>query len=98
MTVGLQHGVPLQAYVDALALGRFPPTGPVEGDLSVAYASSVLDYVVRTLSAHAYLGHCTAPEPLSHPEPAPPPMLPLDLPQVPRNPPCCTGLRLVARR
>ena len=97
MTVGLQHGVPLQAYVDALALGRFPPAGPVEGDSSVAYASSVLDYVVRTL-AHAYLGHCTAPEPLSHPEPAPPPMLPLDLPQVQRNPTRRTGLRLVAHR
>jgi ribonucleoside-diphosphate reductase alpha chain len=93
MSVGLQHGVPLQAYVDALALGRFPPAGAVEGDPAVAYATSVLDYAVRTL-AHAYLGHCTAPEPLPQPEPSPPPLLPLDLPKMPRR----AGLRLVARR
>ena len=93
ISVGLQHGVPLQTYVDALALSRFAPAGFVEGDSSVAYASSIMDYVVRTL-AHAYLGHCTAPEPLPQPEPTPPPLLPLDLPTVPRR----AGLRLVARR
>jgi ribonucleoside-diphosphate reductase alpha chain len=93
LSVGLQHGVPLQAYVEAWALGRFAPAGPVEGDPSVAYATSILDYCVRTL-AHAYLGHCTAPEPLPQPEPAPPPLLPLDLPVTPRR----AGLRLVARR
>jgi hypothetical protein len=93
MSVGLQHGVPLQAYVDALALGRFAPAGIVEGDPSVGYATSALDYAVRTL-AHAYLGHCTAPEPLPKPEPTPPPLLPLDLPVAPRR----AGLRLVARR
>lgn len=97
MSIGLQHGVPLQAYVDALALGRFPPAGTVEGDPAVTYATSVLDYAVRSL-AHAYLGHCTAPDPLPQPEPEPPPLLPLDLPQSSQGTRRRAGLRLVARR
>ncbi len=92
MTIGLQHGVPLADYVDALALVRFAPAGPVEGDPAITYATSVLDYVVRSL-AHAYLGH-SVPEPMPEVTLPPPPLLPLDLPETPRP----RRLRLVANR
>ncbi len=91
LTIGLQHGVPLADYVDAFALTRFPPAGAVDGDPSIAYATSVLDYAVRSL-AHAYLGHCAVADPLPAAAPLPPPSLPLDLPETPRR------LRLVSAR
>ncbi len=61
VSLGLQHGVPLEAFVDAFALGRFGPAGTVEGDPDVARATSVPDYVVRVLAAQ-YLGRAV-PEP-----------------------------------
>ncbi len=90
ISLGLQHGVPLEAFVDALGLTRFGPAGEVEGDPSVAQATSLLDYVARHLSA-SYLGR---------PLPAPPaeawedraPPLPLELP---RHEPARPLLRVV---
>ena len=93
VSLGLQHGVPLQDYVDSLTLTRFGPAGAVDGDGAVRYATSVLDYVFRTL-AHAYLGHCTVPEATPGPADADPaPFLPMELPRA-RRP----GLRLVSDR
>ena len=82
VSIGLQHGVALDAYVEAFAHTQFGPAGVVEGDPAVAQATSLLDYVFRSLSVN-YLGR-----PLPEPEftPAPDgredaPLLPLDLPR-----------------
>ncbi len=83
VSLGLQHGVPLDAYVEAFAYSRIGPHGTVEGDSSVGTASSLLDYAFRTL-AHAYGGRILpdAPEQDAAPEAAPvEALLPLDLPR-----------------
>ena len=58
---------------------RFGVAGSVEGDAAVTRATSVLDYVFRSLAAH-YLGRADLPRPEVEEEPAAPPLLPLDLP------------------
>jgi hypothetical protein len=81
VSIGLQHGVSLDAYVDALAMSDFGPAGLVDGDPSVGQASSLVDYVMRSLAAN-YLGRllpeaeyaATGTEDGS-------PLLPLDLPR-----------------
>jgi ribonucleoside-diphosphate reductase alpha chain len=55
VSLGLQHGVPLEAYVEAFTFTRFGPAGTVEGDPAVAHATSLLDYTFRHLAAN-YLG------------------------------------------
>ena len=55
VSIGLQHGVGLERYVEAFAHSQFGPSGAVDGDPSIAWASSPLDYVSRAL-AEAYLG------------------------------------------
>jgi hypothetical protein len=77
VSLGLQRGVALEEFVEAFTLTRFGPAGPVEGDPAVGRATSVLDYVFRTLAAH-YL-HVELPPPEAD-EDATPPLLPLDLP------------------
>jgi hypothetical protein len=92
VSLGLQHGVPLEEYVEAFTLTRFGPAGRVEGDTDVAHATSPLDYVFRNLAIN-YLGACTIPEGIPEAaEPDPLPLLPLDLPTQQRRRP---GLRLV---
>jgi hypothetical protein len=61
VSIGLQHGVPLEAYVDAFACTRFGPAGAVEGDPAVRRATSLLDYAFRHLAAN-YLGRRDLPE------------------------------------
>jgi len=82
VSIGLQHGVELETFVDAFAHTEFGPAGLVEGDPAVGYASSLLDYVFRSLSVN-YLGRplpeAEIPDPL--PDPARDPLLPLDLPR-----------------
>jgi ribonucleoside-diphosphate reductase alpha chain len=83
VSLGLQHGVPLEEFVDAFTHTRFGPAGMVEGDPAVARATSVLDYVFRTLAVH-YLGRTDLPEAPVEEEPeseSGPPLLPLDLPR-----------------
>ncbi len=80
MSLGLQHGVPLEEFVDSFVATRFGVAGAVEGDAAVARATSVLDYVFRSLAAH-YLGRTDLPQPDVEEEPAAPPLLPLDLPE-----------------
>jgi ribonucleoside-diphosphate reductase alpha chain len=83
VSLGLQHGVPLEAFVEAFTLTRFGAAGAVEGDATVGRATSLLDYMFRHL-ATAYLGACHVPE--ASAEEAEPsrattaPLLPLDLP------------------
>ena len=88
VSLGLQHGVRLEEFVEAFGLTRFGPAGAVEGDPEVERATSVLDYVFRSLAV-TYLNR-RLPEPdVEVSEQAP---LPLDLPAGGRR----RGLRLVA--
>lgn len=47
VSLGLQNGVPLSAYVERLALVRFEPAGWTDSELG--YAHSIVDYVFRWL-------------------------------------------------
>lgn len=62
VSIGLQHGVPLDAYVSRYAGTVFEPSGPVD-DPEIEWAGSVPDYVFRRLAldfldraALSYLG------------------------------------------
>lgn len=86
VSLGLQHGVPLDAFVQAFTFTRFGPAGAVEGDPAVRQATSLLDYVFRHLASN-YLGRQDLPE--ADVEPADSvgdgardrsPLLPLDMP------------------
>jgi ribonucleoside-diphosphate reductase alpha chain len=55
ISLGLQHGVPLDEYVDAFTFTRFEPAGFVQGNDAIKSATSVLDYIFREL-AISYLG------------------------------------------
>jgi hypothetical protein len=86
VSLGLQYGVPLESYVEALTFTRFGPAGVVEGDPGVGRATSLLDYVFRHLAGN-YLGRRDMPEAeieeadmLGHGPRDPSPLLPLDLP------------------
>ena len=61
VSLGLQHGVPLDAFVEAFTFTRFGPAGAVEGDPAVSHATSLLDYAFRHLAAN-YLGRRDIPE------------------------------------
>ena len=50
ISLGLQYGVPLDEYVDAFTFTRFEPAGPVQGNDTIKYATSILDYVFRELA------------------------------------------------
>jgi ribonucleoside-diphosphate reductase alpha chain len=49
VSVGLQHGVPLQTFVDLFTFTRFEPQGAVEGHDRVKMSTSIVDYVFRAL-------------------------------------------------
>jgi ribonucleoside-diphosphate reductase alpha chain len=55
ISLGLQHGVPLEEFVDAFVFTRFEPNGMVKGNDRIKMATSVIDYVFREL-ALSYLG------------------------------------------
>ncbi|MCS0493590.1 vitamin B12-dependent ribonucleotide reductase [Ancylobacter sp. MQZ15Z-1] len=55
VSLGLQYGVPLEEYVDAFTFTRFEPAGPVQGNDTIKYATSILDYIFRELAV-SYLG------------------------------------------
>jgi ribonucleoside-diphosphate reductase alpha chain len=54
VSIGLQHGVPLEEFVDVFTFTRFEPQGPVDHP-NIKMATSVLDYVFRVLGME-YLG------------------------------------------
>ncbi|MCC6158972.1 MAG: vitamin B12-dependent ribonucleotide reductase [Deltaproteobacteria bacterium] len=54
VSLGLQHGVPLDEFVDAFVFTRFEPNGIVTGHKRIKMATSIVDYVFREL-AIAYL-------------------------------------------
>ena len=51
----LQYGVPLEELVDSFSFTRFEPAGAVQGHEAIKNATSILDYVFRTLG-YDYLG------------------------------------------
>jgi ribonucleoside-diphosphate reductase alpha chain len=55
ISLGLQHGVPLEEYVDAFVFTRFEPNGMVTGNPHIKMSTSVIDYIFREL-AISYLG------------------------------------------
>ncbi len=99
VSLGLQHGVPLDTFVEAFTLTRFGPAGAVEGDPAVKHATSFLDYAFRHLAAN-YLGRHDLPE--AEIEAADiaadgPPLLPLDLPAEGAARPKRRALRVVGK-
>ena len=55
ISLGLQHGVPLEEFVDAFVFTRFDPSGMVSGNEKIKMATSVIDYIFRELAV-TYLG------------------------------------------
>jgi ribonucleoside-diphosphate reductase alpha chain len=55
VSLGLQHGVPLEEYVDAFLFTRFEPNGMVQGNPHIKMTTSIIDYIFREL-AITYLG------------------------------------------
>jgi ribonucleoside-diphosphate reductase alpha chain len=55
ISLGLQHGVPLEEFVDAFVFTRFEPSGIVSGNAKIKMATSVIDYIFRELAV-TYLG------------------------------------------
>jgi ribonucleoside-diphosphate reductase alpha chain len=49
VSMGLQHGVPLESFVDQFTFTRFEPAGTVEGHPNVKFSTSMIDYVFRVL-------------------------------------------------
>lgn len=55
VSLGLQHGVPLERFVRAFTFTKFDPNGPVAGHAKIKHCTSLVDYIFRDLGAH-YLG------------------------------------------
>ena len=55
ISLGLQHGVPLEEFVDAFVFTKFEPAGIVTGNKRIKMATSVIDYIFRELAV-TYLG------------------------------------------
>jgi ribonucleoside-diphosphate reductase alpha chain len=55
ISLGLQHGVPLDEFVDAFVFTRFEPNGIVSGNPHIKMTTSLIDYIFREL-AITYLG------------------------------------------
>lgn len=72
ISLGLQHGVPLEEFVSAFTFTRFEPKGPVQGHPNVKSATSIVDYLFRALALE-YLGRTdlvhVKPEDDDEPEP-----------------------------
>lgn len=103
VSLGLQHGVPLERFVEAFTFTRFGPAGVVEGDPAVHAATSLLDYAFRHLAAN-YLGRRDLPEAeiedadtVGHGARDQSPLLPLELPAEASPRARRRGLRVVER-
>lgn len=55
VSLGLQHGVPLEEFVEAFTFFKFEPNGIVTGNNHIKMSTSVIDYIFREL-AITYLG------------------------------------------
>ena len=50
ISLGLQHGVPLDEFVDAFLFTRFEPNGVVDGNPHIKMTTSIIDYIFRELA------------------------------------------------
>jgi ribonucleoside-diphosphate reductase alpha chain len=50
ISLGLQHGVPLDEFVDAFLFTRFEPNGIVQGNPYIKMTTSIIDYIFRELA------------------------------------------------
>lgn len=50
ISLGLQHGVPLDEFVDAFVYTRFEPNGIVIGNPKIKMTTSIIDYIFRELA------------------------------------------------
>ncbi|MBU8933279.1 MAG: vitamin B12-dependent ribonucleotide reductase [candidate division Zixibacteria bacterium] len=50
ISLGLQHGVPLEEFAEAFLFSRFEPNGFVSGNRSIKRATSIIDYIFRELA------------------------------------------------
>ena len=50
VSLGLQYGVPLDAFISAFVGTKFEPSGKVHGNDRILSASSILDYIFRELA------------------------------------------------
>ena len=55
VSLGLQHGVPLEKFVGAFTFTRFEPDGPVQGHEHIKMCTSIIVLIFRDL-AITYLG------------------------------------------
>ncbi|MFT4622311.1 MAG: ribonucleoside-diphosphate reductase alpha chain [Myxococcota bacterium] len=55
ISIGLQHGVPLEKFAEQFLFSRFEPNGMVIGHDRIKMATSIIDYIFRELSI-GYLG------------------------------------------
>ncbi|MEO0602951.1 MAG: vitamin B12-dependent ribonucleotide reductase, partial [Myxococcota bacterium] len=55
ISIGLQHGVPLEKFADQFLFSRFEPNGMVMGNERIKMATSIIDYIFRELAIN-YLG------------------------------------------
>src|SRR6056297_2695551 len=69
ISLGLQHGVPLEEFVDAFVFTKFEPSGMVNGSPHVKMSTSIIDYIFRELAV-TYLNRDdlahVAPEDILH--------------------------------
>jgi ribonucleoside-diphosphate reductase alpha chain len=102
VSLGLQHGVPLERFVEAFTFTCFGPAGVVDGDPAVKAATSLLDYAFRHLAANYLRRHDIPEAEVEEPdtvgkgalEQSP---LPLDLPDEASPRARRRGLRVVSR-
>src|SRR5690349_11848345 len=50
ISLGLQHGVPLEEFVEAFVFTRFEPNGMVTGNPRIKMSTSLIDYIFRELA------------------------------------------------
>jgi ribonucleoside-diphosphate reductase alpha chain len=50
VSLGLQHGVPLEEYIEAFVFTRFEPNGMVQGNDAIKVSTSIIDYIFRELA------------------------------------------------
>lgn len=52
VSIGLQHGTPIEKYVSAFVGASFSPSGFVKHDNHIKKTSSIIDYIFRSISAN----------------------------------------------
>lgn len=59
ISLGLQHGIPLEVFSDKFKHMRFEPGG-FTGDKEISYAASVVDYIFKWLEMRFEIPEATA--------------------------------------